>query len=652
MKCYNNECASKNAQGILEKNLFNQILFIGALILYVFALLADFKIFGISLSATFVTLLFVICYFSLGYGILKEAFYGVIKKEVFNENTLMALASLSAFCIGESAEAVGILVFYRIGESLQDRVVEKTKRQIRSLSALKIENARILRKDKQILIPPKEIQKGDMLIVFAGERIPADGKIIKGSSHIDNSALSGESIPQSVEVGDNVLSGGINLDGILHIQATQSYTNSALSKILQLIEEGSMQKSRSEEFITKFAKFYTPIVTLLAFSIAFLPTLYFWALGEDFVEMLKIWSYRGIIFLVISCPCALVLSIPLTFFVSLGKASQMGILVKGSSYLEALYSAHTIVLDKTGTLTKGELTIKEIQTYVQYNKEFILTNAKKLESHSNHPIAKAIANFKLLQNEPSQNLEEIENIKEYAGGGIIATIKGERFALGNARFIESLLKQKIQEEQSAKLQVFLSLHNQVIGSIILEDAIKEEAKDSLSKLKEYSMNPIILSGDKCNIVQEVAENVGISEYYAELLPDEKVAHLKRILKAQKAKGKKVIFVGDGINDAPSLALSDIGIAMGKVGSDIALEGADIVILDDNLNRIPQILDIAKNTRRILWENIIFSLGTKVAIMVFGVLGVANLWIALFGDVGVALLALLNAQRAIQQKNVL
>lgn len=652
MECCNNECASKNTQEILEKRLFNQTLFIGALILYVFALLADFKIFGISLDATFITLLFVICYFSLGYGILKKAFYGIIKKEVLNENTLMVLASLSAFCIGESAEAVGILVFYRIGESLQDRVVEKTKRQIRSLSTLKIENARILRKDKQILISPKEIQKGDILIVFAGERIPADGKIIKGSSHIDNSALSGESIPQSVEVGDSVLSGGINLEGILHIQATQNYTNSALSKILQLIEEGNMQKSRSEEFITKFAKFYTPLVTFLAFGVAIFPTLYFWALGEDFIEMLKIWSYRGIIFLVISCPCALVLSIPLTFFVSLGKASQMGILVKGSSYLEALYSAHTIVLDKTGTLTKGELTIKEIQTYAQYSKEFILTNAKRLESHSNHPIAKAIANFKLSQNEPPQNLEEIENLKECAGGGIVATIKGKRFALGNARFIESLLKQKIQEEQSAKLQVFLSLHNQVIGSIVLEDAIKEEAKDSLSKLKKYAMKPIMLSGDKYSIAQEVAESVGISEYYAELLPDEKVAHLKRILKTQKAKGKKVIFVGDGINDAPSLTLSDIGIAMGKVGSDIALEGADIVILDDNLNRIPQILDIAKNTRRILWENIIFSLGTKMAIMVFGVLGVANLWLALFGDVGVALLALLNAQRAVQQKNVL
>ncbi len=647
MSCNNNECkiTSQNTQETMEQKPFIKALFIGALILYTFALIAEFGIFGFHLNAVLLTLLFILCYFSLGYGILRGALSGIIQREVFNENTLMVLASLSAFCIGENAEAVGILVFYRIGESLQNRVVEKTKRQIRSLNTLKIEKARILRKNSQLLITPKDIQKGDILVVFAGERIPTDGKIIKGSSNIDNSALSGESIPQSVDIGDNVLSGGINLDGILYIKATQNYTNSAFSKILQLIEEGNAQKSKSEEFITKFAKFYTPIVTLLAFVITFLPTLYFWALGADFIEMLKTWSYRGIIFLVISCPCALVISIPLTFFTSLGKASKMGILIKGSSYLEALNSAHTIVFDKTGTLTKGELIIKEIQTYANYDKDFILTNAKKLESHSNHPIAKAIANFDISQKE--QNQDEIENFKEYAGGGIVATIRGEKFALGNAQFIESIVQQKIQEEQSVKCQIFLSLQDRVIGSIVLEDAIKEEANEVLDKLNVQGMELVMLSGDKQSIAQEVAENVGISKYYAELLPNQKVAHLKEILKVQKSNGKKVIFVGDGINDAPSLALSDIGIAMGKVGSDVALEGADVVIMDDNLNKIPQVLDIAKKTKKILWENIIFSLGTKIAIMVFGVLGVANLWLALFGDVGVALLALLNAQRAIR-----
>lgn len=645
MNCCNAECKttqnseSQSTQEDLEQTP-SQALFIGSLILYALALLIDFGILGFSLDSTLLTLIFVICYFSLGFGILKEAWSGIIKREYFNENSLMALASLSAFCIGESAEAVAILVFYRIGESLQDCIVEKAKKQIRSLSALKIENARVLRNGEQVCIAPKEIQKGDTLLVFAGERIPADGEIIKGEGNIDNSALNGESIPKSVSVGDSVLSGGINLDGILQIKATQNYANSAFSKVLQLIEEGSAQKSQGEEFITKFARYYTPIVTLLAFSVALFPTLYFWALGEDFIEAFKTWSYRGIIFLVVSCPCALVISIPLTFFASLGKASKMGILIKGSSYLESLYSAKAIVFDKTGTLTKGALALKEIQTYAQYDKDFILRATQMLESHSNHPIAKAILNFAI----PQDNQDRLENLKEHAGGGITANINAKRFALGNARFIESQTKHVLQEKQSAKCQVFLSLEDEVIGSIILEDAIKDEAKEALVKLSARGIQQIMLSGDKQSVAQEVAQNVGIKEYYADLLPNEKVAHLKEILNKQKQKGHKVIFVGDGINDAPSLALSDIGIAMGKVGSDVALEGADVVIMDDDLNKIPQALEIADKTRKILWENILFALGTKVAIMVFGVLGIANLWLALFGDVGVALLALLNAQR--------
>lgn len=633
---------SQSTQESLEQTP-SKALFVGSLVLYAFALLIDLGALGFSLDSTLLTLIFIICYFSLGFGILKEAWGGIIKREYFNENSLMALASLSAFCIGESAEAVAILVFYRIGESLQDCIVEKAKKQIRSLSALKIENARVLRNGEQVCIAPKEIQKGDTLLVLAGERIPADGEIIKGEGNIDNSALNGESIPQSVSIGDNVLSGGINLDGILHIKATQSYVNSAFSKVLQLIEEGNAQKSRGEEFITKFARYYTPIVTLLAFSVALFPTLYFWALGADFMEAFKTWSYRGIIFLVVSCPCALVISIPLTFFASLGKASKMGILIKGSSYLESLYFAKTIVFDKTGTLTKGELALKEIQVYAQYDKDFILRVAQSLESHSNHPIARAILSFAI----PQDNQDKLENLKEHAGGGITANINAKRFALGNARFIESQTKQALQEKQSTKCQVFLSLENEVIGSIILEDAIKDEAKEALAKLSARGMRQIMLSGDKQSVAQEVAQNVGINEYYADLLPNEKVAHLKEILNKQKQKEQKVIFVGDGINDAPSLALSDIGIAMGKVGSDVALEGADVVIMDDDLNKIPQALEIADKTRKILWENILFALGAKVAIMVFGVLGIANLWLALFGDVGVALLTLLNAQRTIR-----
>ncbi|WP_416860817.1 heavy metal translocating P-type ATPase [Helicobacter ganmani] len=642
MNCYNNQCETIYAKS--KEKFLHQTFFIGAILLYCVALLVDLEILRFHLNPLILTFLFVFCYFTLGFGILKEAFRSLIKREYFNENTLMALASLSAFGIGESAEAVAILIFYRIGESLQERVVEKAKTQIRSLSALKIESARILRENTQISISPQEIQAGDRLIVFAGERIPADGKIVQGESNLDNSALNGESIPQNVKVGDMVFSGGINLDGILHIQATQNYANSTFSKILQLIEEGNAQKSRSEEFITKFARYYTLIVTLLAFGIALIPTLYLWALGADFTATFQTWSYRGIIFLVVSCPCALVISIPLTFFASLGKASEMGILIKGSSYLESLNFAQTIVLDKTGTLTKGTLTLKEIRSYTSYDENFILEKAQELESHSNHPIAKAILNNKIPQK--NQDTQEIKNLKEHAGGGISATIGGQAFALGNARFIESLTKTNIQDKQSAKCQVFLSLENEIIGSILLEDTLKEEAKEALEKLKMRGMECVCLSGDKQSVAQEVAKKVGISGVYAELLPNEKVEHLQKILMKQKAQGKKVIFVGDGINDAPSLALSDIGIAMGKVGSDVALEGADIVIMDDDLNKIPLVLQIAGRTRKILWENIIFALGTKVLIMILGTLGIANLWLALFGDVGVALLALLNAKRAI------
>ncbi|TLD87315.1 heavy metal translocating P-type ATPase [Helicobacter sp. MIT 05-5294] len=655
MSCCNEECQnalqnteSKAPQETSTQGVLSNVLFGGAMILYGFALLVDFGWIGLSLDSTLLSAIFILCYLVLGFGILKEAFIGLISREYFNENTLMALASLSAFYIGESAEAVAILVFYRIGESLEERVVAKAKKQIQNLSALKIESARVLREGVQVSIHPKEIQKGDVLVVFAGERIPADGKIIKGEGSVDNSALNGESIPQSVIVGDKVLSGGINLDANLQIEATQNYADSAFSKILRLIEEGNAQKSHSEEFITKFARYYTPIVTLLAFAITLLPTFYFWALGADFMEAFKTWSYRGIIFLVVSCPCALVISIPLTFFASLGKASKMGILIKGSSYLESLYSTGTIVFDKTGTLTKGELVVKEVQVFGEYDKDFVLKNAQILESHSNHPIAKAILNYAIPQNaalNSVQNTQDrIEDFKEYAGGGIRATLNGKAFALGNARFIESLIKREICEEQSAKCQVFLSLENQIIGAFTLEDALKEEAKDALLKLSAKSMDLVMLSGDKQSVAQEVAQSVGISTYYANLLPHQKVAHLKEILQIQKAKGKKVIFVGDGINDAPSLALSDIGIAMGKVGSDVALEGADIVIMDDDLNKIPQTLEIANKTRRILLENIVFALGVKAAIMVLGALGLANLWLALFGDVGVALLALLNAKR--------
>lgn len=633
--CCSGSCGAKSVNK-KNKNI-QKILFGFAIFGFFIALAGEFTL--LDLSEFLRIFLFVASYFVLGYGILKKAFFGLLRREYFNENSLMAIASLGAFYIGEGAEAVAILLFYRVGEFLEDLIVEKSKKQIRSLADLKVESARVLQNGKQAQIAPEGIKKGDVLIVFAGERILADGVVIKGDGSVDNSALNGECVPQSVGIGDRVLSGGINLGGVLEIQATQSYADSTFSKVLKLIEEGNAQKSKSEEFITKFARYYTPIVTLLAFLVALLPPLYFWALGGSFTQELQTWLYRGIIFLVVSCPCALVISIPLTLFAALGRASKEGILIKGSSYLEALNNAGAIVFDKTGTLTKGALTLKEVQIIGDCTQDYALNLAIALELHSNHPIAKAILNAK-----SSEKTIFLDSIKESAGGGILANYQGQSLALGNARFITEMTGMQIVESKNAKCEIFLSLGEKVLASFVFEDVLKDEAKETVTELE--GLKKFILSGDRAEVTQVVAQEVGIANYFAPLLPADKVAHLKEILASNKELGKKVIFVGDGINDAPSLALSDIGIAMGN-GSDVALDGADIVIMHNDLKKIPFVLKLARKTRLILWQNIIFALGVKVVIMVLGVFGIANLWIALFGDVGVALLALFNAMRAIR-----
>lgn len=630
--CCSGSCGVKPVNKNTEKVLFGVGIF-GFLV----AFASEFEL--LELAEFLQIFLYLASYFLLGYGILKKAFLGLLRREYFNENSLMAIASLGAFYIGEGAEAVAILLFYRVGEFFENLIVEKSKKQIRSLADLKVESARVLQDGKQVQIAPESIKKDDVLIVFAGERILADGVVKKGDGSVDNSALNGECVPQSVGIGDRVLSGGINLGRVLEIQATQSYVDSTFSKVLKLIEEGNAQKSKSEEFITKFARYYTPIVTLLAFLVALLPPLYFWALGGSFTQELQTWLYRGIIFLVVSCPCALVISIPLTLFAALGRASKEGILIKGSSYLEALNNAGAIVFDKTGTLTKGALTLKEVQIIGDCTQDYALNLAIALELHSNHPIAKAILNAK-----SSETTILLDSIKESAGGGILASYQGQSLALGNARFITEITGAQIMESKNAKCEIFLSLGEKVLASFVFEDVLKDEAKEAVAELE--GLKKFILSGDRAEVTQAVAQEVGIANYFAPLLPADKVAHLKEVLASNKALGKKVIFVGDGINDAPSLALSDIGIAMGN-GSDVALDGADIVIMHNDLKKIPFVLKLARKTRLILWQNIIFALGVKVVIMVLGVFGIANLWIALFGDVGVALLALFNAMRAIR-----
>ncbi|MDE5816473.1 MAG: cadmium-translocating P-type ATPase [Helicobacter sp.] len=586
--------------------------------------------------------IYIVSYIVLGFPILKETLKGFIARDLFNENSLMGIASIGAWLLGDGAEAVAIVLFYQVGESLQDSMVARTKDSIKSLQKLKIESIRVLRDDKRIEIPPESVRVGDIVVVLAGERIGVDGIITQGAANLDLSALNGESIPVAAQEGQEVLAGTINLDGVLHIRATNSYADSALSKIIALIEEGSAKKAQSEEFITRFARFYTPAVVGLAALIAFVPPLLALASGADAQNALHVWGERGLIFLVISCPCALVISIPLSFFVSLGAASSRGILIKGSRFLEALHNVQTLVFDKTGTLSKGQLSVSKIQSFGDYDKARLLTLAQSLESHSTHAIAKAI-----LREENAQELLALVDVQEIAGGGIGAQYEGRAVLAGNARF----LREKgiaVVEETGAFCNVYLADNGELVGILSLSDTLKDETKETLRELREQHKEIVILSGDSGLVVQEMANALGVKHFYGDLLPKGKVERLQALLEPQQEQKRKnlVAFVGDGINDAPSLALSDVGIAMGKSGSDIALANADIVILDDNLQKITLAFAIARKTRQILWQNIGFALGAKIAIMLLGAFGIANIWLALFGDVGVALLTLLNAKRAL------
>ncbi|RAX57347.1 heavy metal translocating P-type ATPase [Helicobacter monodelphidis] len=645
------ECCSSHSSNseLAQSNQIQLYLTISMSVFYVFVLLVDYEFIPLKEQLQhWIIASYVLAYIVLGYGILKEAALGLWRRDFFNENSLMAIASLGAWGIGEGAEGVAILLFFRLGEALESRVIEKSRKSIRSLQSMKIDQVHILRGEQKVNVDPSEVQVGDILFVYAGERIAVDGIVVDGHSSLDLSVLNGESLPINVKVGDEVLSGAINIDGILQIQAVKNYGNSTFSRVIELIEEGSAKKSRSEEFITRFSRYYTPSVTFLAILIAFVPPLFLGIMSESFLDSFSIafkeWFAKGLIFLVVSCPCALVISIPLSFFVSLGKASREGILLKGSSYLESLFYAKSIVFDKTGTLTKGELRVVEITTKEGISREEALSLAQKLEEHSNHPIARAILNESV---EVSFQLEEnLQEISEQAGGGLKAIYKGEALCIGNPLFVSNEIGNMGEFTQSEQCQILLAYGQEVIASFILEDEIKQEAAQNIQALKALGIQDIyVLSGDKKNVVESVAKTLQIPNFYGELLPADKVFMLQKILDDKDK--RKVIFVGDGINDAPSLALSDIGVAMGKKGSDVALEGADMVIMNDHLSKIPLAIQIARKTRSILRQNIIFALGTKAAIMVFGVLGVANMWIALFGDVGVAFLALLNAMRALR-----
>ncbi|MFP4662491.1 MAG: heavy metal translocating P-type ATPase [Halanaerobiales bacterium] len=577
--------------------------------------------------------LFAASYLLIGGPVLKAAYSNIKRGQVFDENFLMSIATLGAFAIQEFPEGVAVMLFYMVGDMFQSRAVDRSRRSIKSLMDIRPDYATLKKGDDTHRVDPEDVQIGDFIIVRPGEKIPLDGEVIEGSSMLDTSALTGESVPRKVEAGEEVLSGMINKDGLLIVKVSKEYGQSTVAKILDLVENATAKKAPTEKFITKFARYYTPVVVYSALAIAVLPPLF---LAEaTFSE----WIYRALIFLVVSCPCALVVSIPLGFFGGIGRASRQGILVKGGNYLEALNNVRQIVFDKTGTLTKGEFAVNKIETFNGYSKDEVLMKAAYAESHSAHPIAKSILEAYNQEIDSSK----IEDYQEISGHGIKAVIEGQEVLAGNIKlmFRESINCQEADEEGTI---VYLAISNKFAGYITITDEIKNDAVEAINSLKTMGIERLtMLTGDREVVAENVANRLGLDNYYAELLPDQKVEKVEELL-ANKGEKDKLVFVGDGINDAPVLARSDIGVAMGGLGSDAAIEAADVVLMTDEPSKLVTAIETARKTRQVVWQNIILALGIKGVVLIMGAFGIASMWEAVFADVGVAILAVLNAMR--------
>ena len=589
-------------------------------------------------------ILFLISYFTVGYDVLFKAVKNIKKGQIFDENFLMAIATLGAFAIKEFPEAVSVMLFYQIGEMFQDLAVGKSRKSITSLMNIRPDYANLKIEGEIKKVLPKEVKLGDIIVIKPGEKVALDGKITNGSSTFDTSALTGEAIPRTFEIGDEILSGFINTTNLVEIEVTKSFENSTISKILDLVQNASSKKSKTENFITKFARFYTPAVVIIALLIAILPMIFV----KD--AQFSTWLYRALIFLVVSCPCALVVSIPLGFFGGIGGASKNGILIKGANYLEALNNLETVVFDKTGTLTKGKFKVYEINVQnSKYTKDDLLKYAAIAESFSTHPIAQSIVleyekNNKKLEKTDSSEFE----FEEIAGHGVKVKYENNEILAGNLKLLK---KENIEaaEKDAVGTVVYVAKDGKYLGNLIIADEIKEDAKKTVEELNNLGIkNVVMLTGDNRKIGENVASKLNISKVFTDLLPLGKVEKMEEFLKNKSTNGK-VLFVGDGINDAPVLARSDIGVAMGGVGSDAAIEAADMIIMNDEPSKIVTALKIAKKTKKIVWQNIIFALGVKIIILVMGALGFATMWEAVFGDVGVALIAILNATRALTYK---
>lgn len=583
--------------------------------------------------------LFIISYIIVGGDVVKRAVKNIFKGQVFDENFLMSIATIGAFFIGEYPEGVAVMLFYQVGELFQSYAVGKSRKSIASLMDIRPDYANVKKGDELVKVDPDEVQIGDIIVIKAGEKIPLDGKVIEGSSMIDTSALTGESVPREVEVGSDILSGCININGVITAEVTKEFGESTVSKILDLVENASSKKSNSEQFITKFARYYTPVVVIIAVFLAIIPPLVID--GATFSD----WIYRALAFLVVSCPCALVISIPLSFFGGIGGASKKGVLVKGSNYLEALAETEIVVFDKTGTLTKGVFNVQEIHPE-GVSKEELLELTAHAESYSNHPISLS------LKRAYSKEIDNgrISDVEEISGHGVIATVDGKKVMAGNIKLMKMMDIPYFKGELIGTI-VHVAVNNKYIGYIVIADEVKEDSAQAIKELKAANIKQtVMLTGDNKSIGSKVAKELGLDKVYAELLPADKVEKLEELF-SQKSKKGKLAFVGDGINDAPVLARADIGIAMGGLGSDAAIEAADVVIMTDEPSKIATAMKISKKTLKIAHQNIVFAIGIKIIVLILSAFGIATMWAAIFADVGVTIIAVLNAFRALNVRNL-
>ena len=602
-----------------------------ALFLYIVALIVKFE------DSLINNIIYIVAYLVVGLDIIKKAIRNITRGKVFDENFLMSVATIGAFGIGEFPEAVAVMLFYQIGELFQSYAVDKSRKSIASLMDIRPDFANLEKAGKLEKVSPEEVKIGDTIVVKPGEKVPLDGILVEGNSTLDTKALTGESLPREIEKGDEVLSGTININGVIKIKVTKEYKESTVSKILDLVENASSKKSKSENFISKFAKYYTPIVVIIALVLAVLPPL----IIQD--ASFSDWLYRALSFLVVSCPCALVISIPLSFFGGIGGASKLGILVKGSNYLEQLANTEIFVFDKTGTLTEGVFEVQKIKP-INITEEELLEITAYAENYSNHPISLS------LKKAYNKKIDEkkIKKTEEISGRGIVAQIEEKEVLVGNEKLMNE--KQiKFKKSNSIGTILYVAINGEYVGYILISDKIKKDSAETIKKLKKnHIKETVMLTGDKKIVGETVAKDLGIDTVFTELLPDGKVEKVEKLLKSKSEKGK-LAFVGDGINDSPVLAMADIGIAMGGLGADSAIEAADIVLMTDEPSKIVTAISLAKKTMRIVKENIIFAIAVKVIVLILSAIGISTMWEAVFADVGVSIIAILNALRVLNVK---